>query len=204
MARGGAAAPYPEPRPSPRQPGLPRPTNTPSCSNDQCPFQAGWGSFGSRPSGEAAAPSVAASAMTSLRVASWNMHRATWIHPRRFDTAAEHNRAAWGHAGTLGADVMLLPSEDAVSSHGGRCRRYRGWPGLARIRECRDPGGVRHTRFRPRRTCWSRAGSSLGTPHALPRCAKTLVNEMTQVLGTPHVFPALDSRAVDRSGSARA
>jgi hypothetical protein len=35
------------------------------------------------------------------------------------------------------------------------------------VRECRDPGGVRHTRFRPRRTCWSRPGSSLCTPHVI-------------------------------------
>ena len=40
-----------------------------------------------------------------------------------------------------------------------------GWPGPARIPECCDPGGVRHTRFRPRRTCWS-AWIGLCTPQA--------------------------------------
>jgi hypothetical protein len=75
-------------------------------------------------------------------------------------------RPHWPALRTGTADGRLgpCPSEDAVSSHGGRRCRYRGWPSPARIRECCDPGGVRHTVFRPRRTCWSRPGSSLCTP----------------------------------------
>jgi hypothetical protein len=43
--------------------------------------------------------------------------------------------------GTAGGRFGPTPCEDAVSSHGGRRCRYRGWPGPATIRECRDPGG---------------------------------------------------------------
>ena len=69
--------------------------------------------------------------------------------------------------GTAGGRRGLCPGKDVVSSRGGRGCRYHVWPGSATIRECHDPGGVRHTRFGLRRTCWSRPGSNLCSPQAV-------------------------------------
>lgn len=43
-----------------------------------------------------------------MRLATWNLNRATWQHRKRFDTAAAHARAAWDQLSTLKVDLALL------------------------------------------------------------------------------------------------
>jgi hypothetical protein len=56
-----------------------------------------------------------------LRVATWNLNRATWLPRRYFGTAREHAGAAWTELGELKVDVALLqeatPPPAEVAAH---------------------------------------------------------------------------------------
>jgi endonuclease/exonuclease/phosphatase family metal-dependent hydrolase len=46
--------------------------------------------------------------VAAVRLVTWNMNRATWQGRKRFDTSADHGRAAWDVLGSFEADIALV------------------------------------------------------------------------------------------------